>query len=113
MRPWTPRHSGLQRDKVTHAGTEKNGPPATRIRSHRRSYPRAMPLTSAYVVRVVFRAAAVRYVSVGTGPGSRTGSGGGVRSRTIRGSARVLRVRAGRPRERLRAPRELPASAGS
>src|ERR1700735_5290818 len=36
-----------------------------------------------------------------------------VRSRTIRGSARVLRVRAGRPRERLRASRELPASAGS
>ena len=33
--------------------------------------------------------------------------------RTIRGSARALRVRAGRPRERLRASRELPASAGS
>ena len=31
MRPWTPRHSGLQRHKVTHGGTEKNGPPATRI----------------------------------------------------------------------------------
>ena len=28
-------------------------------------------------------------------------------------NARVLRVRAGRPRERLRASRELPASAGS
>jgi hypothetical protein len=35
MRPWTPRHSGLQRHKVTHAGTEKNGPPAARIRSQR------------------------------------------------------------------------------
>lgn len=38
---------------------------------------------------------------------------GRVRSRTIRGSAHVPRVRAGRPRERLRASRELPASAGS
>jgi hypothetical protein len=33
MCPWTPRHSGLQRDKVTHGRTEKNGPPAARIRS--------------------------------------------------------------------------------
>ena len=33
MRPWTPRHNGLRRDKVTHNETEKNGPPATRIRS--------------------------------------------------------------------------------
>src|ERR1035437_2301024 len=28
MRPWTPQYDGLQRDKVTHAGTEQNGPPA-------------------------------------------------------------------------------------
>jgi hypothetical protein len=26
MRPWTPRHTGLQRYKVTHAGTEKKRP---------------------------------------------------------------------------------------
>src|ERR1035437_5308852 len=26
MRPWTPQYDGLQRDKVTHAGTEQNGP---------------------------------------------------------------------------------------
>jgi low temperature requirement protein LtrA len=36
-----------------------------------------------------------------------------VRRGTIRGSARVLRVRAGRPRGRWRVSRELPASAGS
>ena len=35
MRPWTPRHNGLQRHEVTHAGTEENGPSATRIRSQR------------------------------------------------------------------------------
>src|ERR1022692_4811923 len=27
MRPWTPQHNGLQRYKVTHAGTEKKRPP--------------------------------------------------------------------------------------
>jgi hypothetical protein len=26
MRPWTAQYDGLQRDKVTHAGTEENGP---------------------------------------------------------------------------------------
>ena len=31
--PWTPRHSGLQRYKVTHDGTEKKRPASTRIRS--------------------------------------------------------------------------------
>jgi hypothetical protein len=30
-RPWTPQHNGLQRPKVTHAGTEKNAPPARDI----------------------------------------------------------------------------------
>ena len=33
MRPWTPQHHGLQRDKVTHDGTEKKRPASTRIRS--------------------------------------------------------------------------------
>ena len=33
MRPWTAQHNGLQRDKVTHAGTEKKRPASTRIRS--------------------------------------------------------------------------------
>jgi hypothetical protein len=33
IRPWTPQYDGLQRDKVTHAGTDKNGPLARRIRS--------------------------------------------------------------------------------
>ena len=33
MRPWTPQHDGLQRYKVTHAGTEKKRPASTRIRS--------------------------------------------------------------------------------
>jgi hypothetical protein len=33
MRPWTPQHDGLQRDKVTHHGTEKKRPASTRIRS--------------------------------------------------------------------------------
>ena len=28
MRPWTPQHSALQRDKVTHDRTKENGPPA-------------------------------------------------------------------------------------
>ena len=28
MRPWTAQQHGLRRDKVTHAGTEKNAPPA-------------------------------------------------------------------------------------
>ena len=28
MRPWTPQHDGPQRYKVTHSGTEKNGPPS-------------------------------------------------------------------------------------
>jgi len=31
--PWTPRHSGPQRYKVTHDGTEKKRPASTRIRS--------------------------------------------------------------------------------
>ena len=33
MRPWTPQHSGLQRYKVTHHGTEQKRPASTRIRS--------------------------------------------------------------------------------
>jgi hypothetical protein len=33
IRPWTPRHSGPQRDKVTHHGTEKKRPANARIRS--------------------------------------------------------------------------------
>ena len=33
IRPWTPQYDGLQRDKVTYAGTDKNGPLARRIRS--------------------------------------------------------------------------------
>ena len=33
IRPWTPQHDGLQRDKVTHAGTEKKRPASARIRS--------------------------------------------------------------------------------
>jgi hypothetical protein len=33
MRPWTAQHDGLQRDKVTHAGTERKRPASTRIRS--------------------------------------------------------------------------------
>jgi hypothetical protein len=33
MRPWTAQHNGLQRDKVTHDGTEKKRPASTRIRS--------------------------------------------------------------------------------
>ena len=33
MRPWTPQHDGLQRDKVTHDGTEQKRPASTRIRS--------------------------------------------------------------------------------
>jgi hypothetical protein len=33
MCPWTPRHRDLQRDKVTHAGTEKKRPASARIRS--------------------------------------------------------------------------------
>jgi hypothetical protein len=98
MRPWTPRHSGLQRHKMTHGGTEKNGPPATRIRSQRavsagsgkcwvrtnvgradgfaarRLYPRSMPLTSTYAVPGPFRAAAVRHTSVRTGLAPRTGA---------------------------------------
>jgi hypothetical protein len=28
IRPWTPRHGGPQRYKVTHDGTQQNGPPA-------------------------------------------------------------------------------------
>jgi hypothetical protein len=28
IRPWTTQHDGLQRDKMTHHGIEKNGPPA-------------------------------------------------------------------------------------
>ena len=28
MRPWTPQHRGLQRDTLTHGGTNENGPPA-------------------------------------------------------------------------------------
>ena len=35
MRPWTPRHAGLQRDKMTHHGTEKKRPASARIRSRR------------------------------------------------------------------------------
>jgi hypothetical protein len=31
--PWTPQHGGLQRDKVTHDGTEKERPASTRYRS--------------------------------------------------------------------------------
>jgi hypothetical protein len=31
--PWTPRHSGLQRYKMTHDGTEKKRPASTRISS--------------------------------------------------------------------------------
>jgi hypothetical protein len=34
MRPWTPQHSALQRDKVTHAGTEKNGPRSREFPAH-------------------------------------------------------------------------------
>jgi hypothetical protein len=33
MRPWTPQHHGLQRYKVTHAGTEQKRPASARIRS--------------------------------------------------------------------------------
>jgi hypothetical protein len=33
MRPWTPQHRGLQRNKVTHDGTEQKPPASTRIRS--------------------------------------------------------------------------------
>ena len=33
MRPWTARHDGLQRDKVTHTGTEKKRPASARISS--------------------------------------------------------------------------------
>ena len=33
IRPWTPRHNGPQRDKVTHDGTEKNGPHSREFRS--------------------------------------------------------------------------------
>jgi hypothetical protein len=33
MRPWTAQYDGLQRDKVTHAGTEKKRPASARIRS--------------------------------------------------------------------------------
>lgn len=33
IRPWTPRHAGPQRSKMTHGGTEKNGPHSTRYRS--------------------------------------------------------------------------------
>jgi hypothetical protein len=33
MRPWTPQRNGLQRDKVTHHGTEKKRPASARIRS--------------------------------------------------------------------------------
>jgi hypothetical protein len=33
MRPWTPRHDGPQRNKVTHHGTEKKQFASTRIRS--------------------------------------------------------------------------------
>ena len=36
IRPWTPRHSAPQRDKVTHHGTEKNGP-------HSREFPASGP----------------------------------------------------------------------
>ena len=35
MRPWTPRHDGPQRDKVTHTGTQKKRPASARIRSKR------------------------------------------------------------------------------
>jgi hypothetical protein len=31
MRPWTAQYDGLQRDKVTHAGTEKKRPASARI----------------------------------------------------------------------------------
>jgi hypothetical protein len=33
LRPWTAQYDGLQRYKVTHAGTEKKRPASTRIRS--------------------------------------------------------------------------------
>ena len=33
MRPWTPRHSGLQRYKVTHGETEQKRPASARIRN--------------------------------------------------------------------------------
>jgi len=33
MRPWTSQHNGLQRYKVTHAGTEQKRPASARIRS--------------------------------------------------------------------------------
>jgi len=35
IRPWTPRHDCLQRDKMTHDGTEKKRPASARIRSYR------------------------------------------------------------------------------
>src|SRR5208282_693166 len=38
MRPWTPRHSGSQRDKMTYHGTEKNGP-------HSREFPASGPFS--------------------------------------------------------------------
>ena len=33
MRPWTPQHNALQRDKVTYDGTEQKRPASARIRS--------------------------------------------------------------------------------
>ena len=77
MRPWTPRHSGLQRHKVTHAGTEETARTAensrlagrfrrwwqvlgsNQRRLSRRFYrplssrPSHMPLTSTYTLRGV------------------------------------------------------------
>ncbi len=78
MRPWMPQHSGLQRPRVTHAGTEQKRPLAREfaasgafsqvvagvgVRTNagwadgftaRSSYPRTVPLTSAYALRGVF-----------------------------------------------------------
>lgn len=34
MCPWTPQHAHLQRDKVTHDGTEKDAPPAREFADH-------------------------------------------------------------------------------
>jgi hypothetical protein len=75
MRPWMPQHSAQQRDKVTHHGTEKNGPLAREFAASGRFcrwwqvlgsnqrrlsrrfyrplsfYPSRTPLTSGYVPR--------------------------------------------------------------